>query len=432
MVLTGSVIRDLRQREFLRVTCAYAILIFALSSIVTLVFWSVLPAEHRVNESSDFFHSYDPVARNILVGNGIRYDNGMPAISYPPGYPLILAATYSLAGTFGIPESCALQMLSLLCMAISAILLYLISCRVWGNPLAIIPPLLWITYPLSLWLTKQPNSESPFLLFLFGSFFLFLLSLSSLSGIHVATSLSLFVGILTGFAMLIRPIALGLGVVYASLVWLPGRHITVMRKLFLTVAILVGNVVTILPWELWAYQQTSEVVLLSTAGPRALKDGLTFTVREKGFRQGAWIPKNVKKLMYDINLQYDELRSTKDVLSLIVSELQNRPITVCNLFLIKAIRSWYGTDSQRHEPAILILQTAYLLPILITLIVNIKYGGIVWDATAYIWLIAGYFWSMNILSTTLVRYTVPVMGLLFMTVPGLSYIFRRGINSRIE
>jgi hypothetical protein len=46
-------------------------------------------------------------------------------------------------------------------------------------------------------------------------------------------------------------------------------------------------------------------------------------------------------------------------------------------------------------------------------------GGLPRQLLTTIWLIALYFWGMNVISTTLLRYQVPVIGLLFTSLPAL-------------
>lgn len=123
--------------------------------------------------------------------------------------------------------------------------------------------------------------------------------------------------------------------------------------------------------------------------------------------------------MKDIYARYDELKSIGNAVSLIAVELQRRPMAAAKLFAIKATRSWYGTDSQRFETPILLLQIPYLFLILCSSIFSWRQEDAVRQLTVNGWLIILYFWVMNILSTTLVRYMVAVMGLSFLLLPAI-------------
>jgi hypothetical protein len=98
---------------------------------------------------------------------------------------------------------------------------------------------------------------------------------------------------------------------------------------------------------------------------------------------------------------------------LLVEQLKARPVALVKLFAIKVGRSWYGTDSQHFEGAIQAIQVLYLSLIVWSSILAWNQGGLPRQLLTTVWLIALYFWGMNVISTTLLRYQVPVIGLLF-------------------
>src|SRR3989442_10604463 len=70
------------------------VVVLLASTLVTVVFWRVLPDTFRVNEQSDYFAAYGPLARNILAGHGFSRGDENPSTVYPPGYPLVLAGIF--------------------------------------------------------------------------------------------------------------------------------------------------------------------------------------------------------------------------------------------------------------------------------------------------------------------------------------------------
>jgi hypothetical protein len=96
-----------------------------------------------------------------------------------------------------------------------------------------------------------------------------------------------------------------------------------------------------------------------------------------------------------------------------------RPVAVVKLFLLKAARSWYGTDSRRLETPLMLLQLAYLALILWVTRVSWQLGGTARKLTVSIWLIAFYFWGMTIVALSISRYMLPAMGLLFTLLPAV-------------
>ena len=222
-----------------------------------------------------------------------------------------------------------------------------------------------------------------------------------------------------GVAMLIRPIAIGMSFIIGVIIWLFARNKKLCPKLFLIIMVFAGNLLTIAPWEGWMYHRTGKIIPLCASGVNAIRDGLTFAVKMKGYRQGVWVPADVRTLQEDINGQYNKLKTVGDVGSILAEKLQTQPAAVVKLFFIKLSRSWYGTDSQKFETLIL-LSRAFIC--------CLSYGGLGWywkmGETAKklamgIWLIVFYFWGMSIISLTLLRYMVPVMGLLFLLLPAI-------------
>ena len=196
--------------------------VFTTSILVTILFWMSLPDSFQINENSDYVAFYEPVAHNILEGHGFTLANGTPAIRYPPGYPLLLAGLLEFSNLLNIPAETVLSISILLSMGLTSVFVFILARSMWGSSPALVSSLVWMSYPFALWLTKQPNSENLFLVVFYGGFCLFWHLLLTESR---AWPLYFLVGLLTGFAMLIRPIAIGVGFLMGAILWLVGREI---------------------------------------------------------------------------------------------------------------------------------------------------------------------------------------------------------------
>src|ERR1700694_954705 len=124
---------------------------------------------------------------------------------------------------------------------------------------------------------------------------------------------------------------------------------------------LFGNVVAVAPWEVWAYVKTGNIILLSTNGVKSMRDGLTFAVESKGYRQDSGLSADVVRVMDDIRASEGETTTFSDFRSIISQEFRSHPIAVIKLLLLKTARSWYGTDRQRLEGPTLLIQFMYLV-----------------------------------------------------------------------
>lgn len=393
------------------------IVIVIIASITfTLLFWAVLQAGIGENESSDYLNFYAPVARNLLAGEGLVTDNGRPAIRYPPGYPLLLAGLFGLTAITGIPEPAILSIFTILCMGLSGVFVLLLARTLWGPYQSLLAALAWLSYPLALWSTKQPNSEIPFTPVLYGAVLLVWVGLVRR---RLSWPLALSAGLLIGGTMLIRPIALGAGLVIALGIWLTARYLPISRRLLLIGALLLGNMLVVLPWQLWVYSQTGQVILLSTGGAPSMRDGLTFAVNAKDYREGVAVTTEVATLSRNILDRGRGVQSTGALLAIVAEEARERPVAMAQLIGLKAARSWYATDSQRLEAPIMVLQLLYLLPIALATWASWRLGGPHRDYTLIAWPLVLYFWAMTTMVLSIVRYTFPMMGLLFVLLPGI-------------
>ena len=410
--------------------------LFVLAVAVAALFWAVLPAEYRQNQSTDYSGSYEPVARAILAGRGITDDSGAPATRYPPGFSLLLAGTWAVGGALGLADDTALLLFRLLCAGLSVVLLYGLARLVWPVVGAALVGVAWATYPFFLWITKQPNSEVPFIPVFFGALLLFWLAVLRRPRVWW---LYLLAGGLAGAAMLIRPAALGLGVVMAALVLLLARPVRWPGRLGLAALLLLGNALAVAPWLGGVYAATGEIIPLSSGGTVTFKDGLTFLVAEKEYRRDVPVAADVAALLGEFERRRPEMASTGDVVAVVLDEARQAPGAFLRFTLIKAARSWYGIDSRTFEGPTLALQAVYLLLVLggnaaVFLFrrpLGIAHLADLRRMLAGNWLIVGYFWAMTMAVVPLLRYMLPLMGPLFIALPAVYYALRSRLVGRV-
>lgn len=415
-----------RGREILLI-----VTLFVVSIIVSAVFWSLLPAEYRANQSTDYLNVYEPVARAIVAGRGITLD-GEIATRYPPGFSILLAGVFRLGEALGAADEAMLLAFRLVCVALAVVLVYGLARLVWSPWAALIPALAWMTYPFSLWLAKQPNSEVPFVPALYAALLLFWLAL--LRGRGGARSWGLFLGAgaLAGAAMLIRPAALGLSVVLALTILIFATRATAMRaRLAYGALVIIGSLLVVLPWEAGVFARTGEIIPLSTGGAATIHDGLTFLAVPKEYRREVAMPGDVAELMWTIHERRDETATTGGVFRVMVEEASATPVAFGKLMLIKLARSWYGIDSRVLELPTILIQAVYLLLISWGTVYCWRQGGAMRRMIGGNWLIVGYFWAMTFLVVPLLRYMAPVMGLLMLALPGVYYSFAAWRKKRI-
>jgi len=413
-VNVGQVSDDSSSVKLLRSYRWIPLAIFAASILVTVGFWQILPASFRVNEGSDYIVYYEPVARNLVAGKGLTLD-GQPDISHPPGYSLVLAGVFKVSQAIGISDEHALAVLAALGMGLISVLIFFLARTMWGMWPAVISALLWMTYPFALWFTKQPNSEIPFMIVFYGALILFWSA--AVRRIN-AWPLYAICGFLLGVAMLIRPIGIGLGFTMAIVLWLVRRDLSRYSRILLMTMLLIGNGVAVLPWEIWAYSQTGKVIPLGLSGIGGMRDGLTFGADRKNYREATRFSPDVSMVMSDLNANLKEANTVSAIVAAVGAETRAHPAGVAKLFVLKFARSWYGTDSLRKEGWILLIQILYLFPVIWSIRRVWRQGESQRRFMLGVFVVVLYFWIMSVMGSSLLRFMVPVTGLIFVLIAG--------------
>ena len=375
---------------------------------VFVTFMTVLPARWAQNQSTDYAAVHKPVAMQILNGNGITTANGAVALQYPPLFSALLAGESMLSSWLGLPDESFLRTFAALVAAASAILVFSIAKVVYGERIAWFSALLWMTYPFNLWLLKQPNSEQPFVLVFLGVVFLMV---QALEARRVGVGFAFMIGILIGVSSLFRPITIVFSLVFSFVVLHWKSDWNLLERLRFIACVLLGNALAVLPWELFAFNQTGEVIPLSSSGARGLLDGLTIARRA-----GEHVPSppgqsSVNDFMRDALARSAELQSTREIFEFVWLRFVQSPMTIVKLVLLKAGRSWFATDAQWYERQVAIVQLPYLVLAMGGVMVAVKkHANRKFIALTLASVV--YFWAMTIMVLSILRYMVPVIALL--------------------
>jgi hypothetical protein len=175
--------------------------------------------------------------------------------------------------------------------------------------------------------------------------------------------------------------------------------------------VVIAYVCLILPWEVWAWRASGHWIPLCTNGPNAMIDGLTFGM-VRGLKEIA-MPAGVHALIQDAVIHYQNLKTTSSIVHFLITQLQERPISVIELFLLKAVRSWYGSESHSFERAVATIQLCYL-PFVLLGVRRAWRGN--HRQRNYVVVALGivlYFWAMTVFTALpILRYMVPAVSVL--------------------
>ncbi|HEX8681709.1 MAG TPA: glycosyltransferase family 39 protein [Ardenticatenaceae bacterium] len=359
-------------------------------------------------ESSDYERSYLTVAQALISGEGLDTLPDIVAIRYPIGFPLYIAAHIPVAARLGVTTEAAIGFTQALLAGATTALLFLLADRTVGRLPALLAALMWGLYPRVLWFTRHPNSE---VLFTFLLYFALFYLVRAIQRRHFWSMLP--VALLVGICALVRPIGIGLSIVFALILALQ-RHLTRKERLLFIGALLLLNVTVWAPWESYLWQRTGELQPLAVNDNTSVYDGITWAIYLE--TPPASLPTDVYELMQRAAARKQELtRGTLATVAFLWEEMQQRPLTVLKLFLIKLARGLYANQGMEGETLNLLMQ----LPIVL-----LSVWGLVgaWrDPGTHPYAIMGlllvlYFWGMTTLVLSISRYMIPVTGLLFIFV----------------
>jgi hypothetical protein len=201
-------------------------------------------------------------------------------------------------------------------------------------------------------------------------------------------------------------------------------QIRMRRKVLLAALLMAGNILVVAPWEILARQKTGRWIPVATVGTNTMIDGLTFGVAipATGDPSSVRVSPRVRRIMQTIQADRPVLEQLSGVGVLRFAASHADAGTLAELLVRKAARAWYGTDSQRLEDRILLVQAPYILLFVLGAAVSWRAGSGPRRIAGLAIVTTLYFWAMSMLAATLLRYLVPAISLL--TIPAAFGVFR--------
>jgi 4-amino-4-deoxy-L-arabinose transferase-like glycosyltransferase len=415
------------------------LLISILANSFVLILFSIFIMKYFPgNENIDYIKHYHPIALNIVNGESYNYYDHSSCkecgVSFaniyskrPPVFPLFIAFTIIVSDFINLNQYNFLIYSQYLLHLISATFIFLIYSRFSNSKLIpLSASIIYSSYPLSLYLLKQPNSEVIFNFFIVSFLLLFTLIIENkkyLYGFHL-----LFSGLILGLMILTRSISILLPLLICLYLLIFFRE-NIMKNIS---KILLGVLIIVSPWYL--YTQSSESKKQTTINLEVQhsfnssniseeRTGFLTTVLVYGLIWDAmpnrnksltskYMSNNLKKFMDQTSKKYFEegkLRTKTELLSYVIDESIRSPITILELGFWKLSRATFGTDTKRHEIKILILNSLFLFFLILLHFRGRHYfpGAINQRFLTLSYFILFYFILCSALFIPLVRYSSP-------------------------
>ena len=239
-------------------------------AVHALVLFVILPAMSTLLSTSygiGFSDDYEKLALNLLNGNGYRFSpETAETLMREPGYPFLLAATFSI---FGYSLTAA-RLLNLFLVAGTAWLLILVV-RTFSKDrlVAAAAVVLFLAHPGTLIAESRGGFESLY------SFFLVLFVWRSVRALNSEQKLDYFwAGAALGLAVLVRSSLLAVPIVALALILLRPVSTRTWRTTFTKVSIfMLGMCILALPWIARGYAVVHEVIPTATISGIAVHVG---------------------------------------------------------------------------------------------------------------------------------------------------------------
>lgn len=349
---------------------------------------------------------------NHLIRTGSLVENGQVLNRYTPGYPLLLYGIFELAEWLNLEFVYLLFLVSAMFIAFSTVIVaeiaYLLS---RSTVFAFISGLLFATHPYVLQGLSKVMSVTPFMTILYLTVLVWLIfALNKTSNIVYPV----LTGLLLGIAMMIRPIALFLPLIFMVMTLVFLKREPLVKRFVLSMLLVGVTVLAVLPWQLFNSRH-GQSVLLSSDEVHSMIDGVWFN--EHPDKKSLKLPADVDALSRDLVSR--EVSGRGVFFQMVFRELRQRPGAVIKLYLIKAARSWYGVFGQdpRKETLKLVVSGFYLLLFFFALL-RMDFKQRRWPVFGWLALVlVVYFWAMTVLVVSMVRYMYPVFGLLVVFIP---------------
>ena len=395
----------------------YLVSSLILNSSILALFIFLLPDSFKVNENQDYIYGYNPIALNIVNGESYNYFDSTGCnepcvdsmefkhLSRPPVFPMLIALSHKLASLTNFEQYRLLIYIQYLLHLTASFFILLIYLHWFQKPkIALIASILYSSYPLGLYLLKQPNSEVIFNFLL--TFFVLLFTVTLKDKKYLKGYLIYFSGLILGLLFLTRYLAIyfPIFILIFLLIYYRSDILKMASKM------LIGMLIVILPWQIYSSNLTENQPErdFSTG---VFVVGLHWELVEDRVRSGA------SEFMSDGLINFMEktheksklgyLSSKGEVLSYLIEESFESPTIIIELIFWKAARSLYAVNSSRYEIETFLINLVYFVLFVVLFFNRKKHINesekkfVVFSIIVFL-----YFYLLTISVVPIVRYTL--------------------------
>jgi 4-amino-4-deoxy-L-arabinose transferase-like glycosyltransferase len=374
---------------------------------------SYLSSKFFKNTETDFKTGYYIGAVNIKNGNGYTNNDGELITHWPPGYSFFIAPFVSSSLESSMNR---IKIVNGLLSILWVFLLFKIFKKSIPKVPTFIPLGLAVFWPPMLAIGNPELSELLFATIITLSIYILFFLFSKKNAITLIF-LSVSLGVLFGFAVLIKTLAIPTFLFTIVLLLFVWKNVKALHKSIYIIVTLISFGIIVMPWIITFYNYTGQIGF-TTAGLHSIKDGIKqFPHLEAG------------KFLIS---KFDSWSSFYDVVIGFYDSLIKYPLSTLFMVILKSIRCWYGTDSGRFETIMIFINIPCLVLFIISLIRIIKSSM---KTLPIIVIIIGYiigFWLTSILVLSIFRYMTPIFPFVILIIFYSIFNPNTNINKTVE
>ena len=356
---------------------------------------------------------YEDIARNLLHGSGYALDPaGPPTIKRLPLYPLLLYATYAVAGE----HLWATQLVQVFLAAVTTWLIFLIGRIVFSETVGLLAATFFSVHPHLIQYTARPYTET---------LYVFLICLFAYLLLDIPGSTPWRHGLIAGGVFGLMTLTKGGAIGFPAfffLGWLlhPSHRKSLSPLGKYLLLFVIGAAIIVSPWAYRNYALTGRVILTSTSEGPALYHGLYVASHLGDGRTPGALDRAaslerrqfVQEQIGRIQTPVDEYRAYRLAYSLAFKKILDSPYRAGMLFLRNLVLVWFLTRSTLFT---------YLGFFLHLSLLGVSLYGLIWmvrhdrEGLGKIWPVASliiYFNVIYAIAYPFVRYVLPVVPLM--------------------
>lgn len=343
-------------------------------------------------------YKYQTTAQSLAAGKGFGKN-----MFFAPGYPVFMAAIYSIAGAKN-PRN--IQTAQIILGALTLLLMYKLIVRGFGKNIALSTTIISAVDPFLVYFSAEILSETLFIFLLISSLLLLDISFNK-NNLSVAFA----TGIIIGLGNLTRAIFLGyvlmLTFIYTALLIPVSLRNDSIKKIIITIVIITGIFASMLPWIIRNYKASGKFILVSIQKGWTMYEGLNPDFDNPDAIK-TWQAKMAEESNVMDTAKMDAMAKDEYFLNKSKESILSDPFGFSKLAIRKFLKFWRIYPYHPYSFKEKMVSLLFFAPLLIMAVAGFVITLNKWRILLPFYVLILYFSLMAMVFWTQIRYRVPL------------------------